>query len=135
MVAGMGLSAVGTVTQMQQQQDIADFQAAQLENEAEQERQAAQLREEDRRERLIRSIAEQRVAFGASGREIDPNVLATTQGEFAKEQFNDDFNVARRVQSLTTSAQSARLTGQNQATSTLFDFFGNTTNTLVNRAG
>lgn len=129
--AGIVMSAAGTAMQVQQQRAQADFQAQQLEQEAQAERTAQALRSEDRRRRFQRTLAEQRVLFGASGTAIDPNILAQTAEEFAREEFNDRFNLVRSVNALQGSAASARASGANALTSGLLSFGTNTASSLL----
>lgn len=132
-VAGLVLSAAATATTAVQQSQQAGFQADQLEDEARAEETAAALRREDRERRRRRALAEQRVLFGASGTEIDPNILADTGAEFAREQFADDFNLGRRTDTLTAGAANTRASGRNAITSSILDFGAGAADTLIRR--
>ena len=130
-VAGLVLSAAATAASAQQQAQQAEFQADQLEDEAQAEETARALRREDRERRRQRVLAQQRVLFGASGFEVDPEILADTSREFAREQFADDFNVGRRSGSLVASAANTRASGRNAITSSVLDFGGGATDTVI----
>ena len=129
--AGVVMSAAATAIQVQQQRAQADFQAEQLEQEAQAERTAAALRSEDRQRRFQRALAEQRVLFGASGTAIDPTILAETAEEFSREEFNDRFNLVRSVGALNASAENARMSGNNAILTGLLSFGTNATSSLL----
>ena len=130
-VAGLVLSAAATATTAAQQQQQAEFQADQLEDEAQAEETARALRREDRERRRRRALAEQRVLFGASGFDVDADILADTAAEFAREQFADDFNIGRRSGSLRASAANTRASGRNAITTSVLDFGGGAADTVI----
>lgn len=69
LVAG-GLSAAGTVIGVQQQQELANFQAEQASANAETEQQAGEIRAEKTRERARKVAAAARASLAASGIDI-----------------------------------------------------------------
>lgn len=121
---GLAISAIGTGAAVMSAKAQADFQSEQAEENAKAERTAAALRAEDREERRRRVQAQQQVQFGAQGSLVDPNILASTAREFAKEQYEDDFNTQRRIAGYQGQAASAQMTGKSRATGALFDFAG-----------
>ena len=129
-VAGLVLSAAATAASAQQQAQQAEFQADELESEARAEETALALRREDRERRRRRALAEQRVLFAASGTGIDSDVLADTAAEFAREQFADDFNIGRRVNSFQLNAANTRASGRNAVTSAVINFSAGAANSV-----
>lgn len=123
---GLALSAVGTVAAISQANAAGDFQADQAQENAKAEGTSLALRTEDRRERMLREKARLTTEFGAQGTLVQPDLLATSAGEFAREQFEDEFNTKRRQAGFNQQADSAKITASNKQTGSLFDLAGST---------
>ena len=129
-IAGLVIAAAGTAINVKQQMDQADFEKELIEQQMEDEKTAAALRKEDRQRRLRRTIAEQKVLFGASGTDIDAEILAETGAEFAREQFADDFNLTRSLYNQEASVSNIESSKDNAITQGVIDFGISSVSTL-----
>lgn len=129
-IAGLVIAAAGTAINVKQQMDQAEFEQDLIEQQIEAEKTASALRREDRQRRLRRTIAEQKVLFGASGTEIDAEVLAETGAEFAREQFADDFNLNRSILNQEASIANIESSKDNAITQGVIDFGISSVSTL-----
>ena len=121
-IAGLAIAAAGTAISVKQQIDQANFQQDLIEQEIQVEKAAASIRKEDRQRKLRRAIAEQRVLFGASGTEIDAEILAETGAEFGRQQFDDDFNLNRSILNQEASVSNIESSKTNAITQGVMDF-------------
>lgn len=129
-IAGLVIAAAGTAISVKQQRDQAEFEAELIEQQQEDEKIAHALRKEDRQRRLRRTIAEQRVLFGASGTDIDAEILAETGAEFAREQFADDFRLNRTIWNQDASITNIESSRDNAITQGVIDFGISSVSTL-----
>lgn len=93
--AGLAITAVAALFSIGQGQAQAKAQKKIYQQQAEVRRTENSLRSEDRARRLEREQAAIRNAYGAAGFDLSgtpTDVLANTAGEFAREQYMDDFN-------------------------------------------
>ena len=110
--------------EVQQQRDQAEFEEDMLKTRRKRLETAYGLRKDDRQRRMRRKIAEQRVMFGASGVQIDPTVFEDTADVFAREQFQDNFQLNQSLMNIHASIKNARASKSNAIRSGILNFSG-----------
>lgn len=108
--AGLALTAIGTLFSVQQGAAQVKAQRQMYQQQAAVGETENALRRQDRARRLEREQAAIRNAYGAAGFDLigtPSEVLANTAGEFAREQYADDFNTRHRVGAYNTMASNS----------------------------
>ncbi|WP_374381948.1 hypothetical protein [Dongia sp.] len=119
------IQVAGTALQATQSIRNANYQAAQIKEDAKAEEAAAVLREDDRSRRMKALLADNLSRYSASGVDnsvgTPSDVSADTASAFARESFMDNYNTDRSVRTSKLQAKNTKRSGTNMAVSSLFD--------------
>lgn len=124
-IAGLALSALGTIAQISQNNSAAKEAGRERVREAENQIVASELRADDQRRRTAALTEEALAIFGQNGLTLEgtPTDFAASQaGEFARERFTENVNIANLIDTTNRSSANFGRQARNQNISSLLNF-------------